>query len=618
MEDNKDKIIKKSPYSVWQNFYFIFKNVWKWDKGLFILIGISSISAVLIPFIGIFLPKLVIDELTGGVRIENLLSIIGIFTVILAVLSLASQYTTTMLFPKALSNRMKYICMVGHKTMATDYENIESPNGQTLLQKAVNALNNNSTGTEAIINGFAKIMTNIIGVGLYTGVIAVLNPIIVAFLITISAVNYIVLRYARNYEHKNKDEYTPIDKKLAYLRTKSGEFGNGKDIRLYNMSDWFMKLYEKFLEERMLWHKKIRIRYFLTNITDGFLTLLRDSAAYGYLIFMVFNGLSIADFTLYFGLITGFSIWLTNIINDINGINRSSLDICDLREYLEMKDRANSGTCKSLPAGDSLPCSIVFENVNFRYPGSEDFVLKDFNLCIGRGEKLALVGINGAGKTTFVKLLIGLYRPSSGRILINGIDIKDFNRDEYFKLFSVVFQEIKVLAFSIAQNIALCREEYIDHVRVRHCLELAGLIDKIDSLAKGTDTNLLKVIDEHGVELSGGESQKLMLARALYKNGSIIILDEPTAALDPIAEYELYKKYNELTMGKTSIFISHRLSSTRFCDNIAFIECGKVMEYGNHEDLMGKGGKYAKMFEIQSHYYKNDITGGMKYEEAIS
>lgn len=223
--------------------------------------------------------------------------------------------------------------------------------------------------------------------------------------------------------------------------------------------------------------------------------------------------------------------------------------------------------------------------------------------------------MNGAGKSTLVKLICGLYKPTSGSIYMDGVDISDIDKEEYFKEFSVVFQDIAVFAYSIASNIACCKKEEEDKVKLKESLRMSGLLDKIESLPKGVDTSLLKELDPEGVEFSGGQMQKLMLARALYKKSPIVILDEPTAALDPIAESEMYEKYNTFTSEKTSIFISHRLSSTRFCDRIILLNNGEILEEGTHEELIKKGGNYANMFEVQSHYYKK--KEGKCYAEQI-
>ena len=225
------------------------------------------------------------------------------------------------------------------------------------------------------------------------------------------------------------------------------------------------------------------------------------------------------------------------------------------------------------------------------------------DLTIHHGENLAIVGLNGAGKTTLVKLLCGFLDPTEGRVLLNGQDIRQYDRRDYYKLFAAVFQDFSVLSATMAENVAQTRTG-IDEARVRVCLEQAGLTEKVRSLPKGLETQVGRDVYEDGIELSGGQTQRLMLARALYKNAPVLVLDEPTAALDPIAEDDIYQKYNEMTKGRTSLFISHRLASTRFCDRILYLKDGRVAEEGTHEQLLKQGGGYAQLFEVQSQYYR--------------
>jgi ATP-binding cassette subfamily B protein len=243
------------------------------------------------------------------------------------------------------------------------------------------------------------------------------------------------------------------------------------------------------------------------------------------------------------------------------------------------------------------------EHVSFRYPDTENDIIRDLNLTVRPGEKLAIVGLNGAGKTTLVKLLCGLLDPTEGRVLLNGRDIRGFNRRKYYDLFSAVFQEFSVLDVTVAEEIAQTTED-IDYDKVADCVEKAGLPAAIAQLPQGYETHVGREVYLDGVLFSGGQTQRLMLARALYKDGPILLLDEPTAALDPIAENDIYMKYSEMTHKKTSLFISHRLASTRFCDRIIFVSDGGIKEEGTHESLLQLGGAYADLFEVQSRYYR--------------
>jgi len=379
------------------------------------------------------------------------------------------------------------------------------------------------------------------------------------------------------------------------------EFKAGKDLRLYQIKPWFLQIFDSLLRQDNARQVRMSKKEYLTAISDAVIILLRDGAAYCFLIWYIMNGrIGISDFVLYFGAIAGFGAFVSGMIRGVTDIQRCSLDITTIREYLEIPDKSNRGPGVPLPQKGDLPVSITFRDVSFRYTENGEYILNHLNLHIAAGQKLALVGANGAGKTTLVKLLCGFYRPTSGEILINDTPLQAFNRDELYSLYSAVFQDIMILPFPAAKNIALKNEGQIDRSRVRECLRLAGLSERLPNL----DLPLTKVMQKDGIELSGGEQQKLMLARALYKDAPVLLLDEPTAALDPIAESELYQKYNELAIDKTSVFISHRLASTHFCDQIAFIKDGHVAELGTHRELMALGGAYAEMFHIQSHYYR--------------
>ena len=353
---------------------------------------------------------------------------------------------------------------------------------------------------------------------------------------------------------------------------------------------------------------KQKFRYALANLSDSIFSIIRNLLAYTILVTMVLNGtINVAEFTFMIGIVIGFAVWLNQLSESYGRVKEASLRIDHFREYIDMDEGINLDSGIDVDELLNSKLSIEFKNVTFTYPDALKPTIKNLNLKIEAGEKIALVGINGAGKTTLVKLLTGLYNPTEGSILINDIPVSDFNRYEFYKLFGVIFQDIHPLPFSIAQNISGSIEEEQDLELVNHVLKKAGLDKKVASLEKKEQTNLTQVIDDKGIELSGGELQKLMLARALYKDSPILVLDEPTAALDPLAEQELYLKYNTLTKNRTSLFISHRLASTQFCNRIIYLEDGIILETGTHNELMKKKGKYAEMFEIQSQYYKENI-----------
>jgi ATP-binding cassette subfamily B protein len=309
---------------------------------------------------------------------------------------------------------------------------------------------------------------------------------------------------------------------------------------------------------------------------------------------------------LYFTAVTTFTAWVMGILQEMSTLHKESLDIAVVREFLDYPEPFQFEGGESVPAADETygyGYELRLEEVSFRYPGAEKDTIHKLSLTVRPGEKLAIVGLNGAGKTTLVKLLCGLLNPTEGRVLLNGTDIRVFDRRKYYALFSAVFQEFSVLDVTVAEEIAQTTEG-IDYARVADCVEKAGLTAMVAQLPKGLNTHVGRDVYLDGVLFSGGQMQRLMLARALYKDGPVLLLDEPTAALDPIAENDIYTKYSEMTRGKTALFISHRLASTRFCDRIIFLAEGNIKEEGTHDSLLALGGEYAHLFEVQSRYYQ--------------
>ncbi|MDF2802460.1 MAG: transporter related, partial [Anaerocolumna sp.] len=410
-----------------------------------------------------------------------------------------------------------------------------------------------------------------------------------------------IKRKVHKFQYSLKEALSHEERKKRYYFNTTHDFGYGKDIRLYQFNDQIMKNYAKDVDNYIGIHRKIKNREFNLSFLDLVCFLISNGLTYGLLINMVVNGMSIADFSMYITAVTSLSILLKKGSEELAFIINEGQYVYDFYEFLG-RDLGEKGG-EILAEKETL--EIVFDNVAFKYPGTENYIIKDLNFTIHKGEKLAIVGINGAGKSTLVKLMTGLFDVTEGEIRINGIPINRFNKKELYAMFSVVFQDINILAFSVAENIA-CSSEKMNEERVNKAIEKVGLLDKINQLPKKLNHPMLKVIDEEGVEFSGGESQKLAIARALYKDGNMVIMDEPTAALDALAEAEIYENFSELVKGKTAVYISHRLASTKFCDKIALFDKEGLKEYGNHEELMTKQGDYYNMFTIQGKYYKEE------------
>lgn len=599
----------KPKYSMFSNIAYALRNIWKWDKAFYLFFIPSIPLAVLMPLAATYFPKMLIDSVESQQSIQKVVTVIGIYFGAILLIDLFRNLCRSKLHMRQYSLSCLYQHAISEKHMRTDYANTDNPEAITKYQHAMSDACSGQCAPEFIWQSLMGLFTSLLGIFTYGSVIATVSPWILLFLFLSAFITYLVSRWQRNYIEKNKDHWVTIDRKIGYLQGFSERFDHAKDIRIYGMFGWLTDMLTGFQKERFGWTKKVSARTLGGTCINALLMLIQNGVAYAVLIVMVFNNeIGAGDFVFYFGAITGFSAWLNGIGNMVNDITHKSIKIGYYREYFDIEEKYNHGEGCPMPTEQELPVDIELNNVSFKYASAdgEKCALKNVNLKIGKGEKLAIVGANGAGKTTLVKLMCGFYYPSEGEIKLNGHTIADYNIEDYYSLFSAVFQDIYLLPVTIAEFVSSSEKE-IDRGRVMNVIRQAGLADKIDSLPNGIDSRLMKGVFDDSIEMSGGEKQKLMLARALYKDAPVIVLDEPTAALDPIAENELYLKYNELTANKTSVYISHRLASTRFCDRIVYLENGEIVECGSHDELMKLGGKYAHMFDLQSHYYKEDV-----------
>ena len=583
------------------NLKYIMGYAWSQDKVLFAQCGVYTILASIAPFIGIFLPKFLIDELLGQRRIEIILMTLIGFFLLSSVVNYSIAWLRCAYSPRVTKIRTDYITMISDKIMKMDFKNPEVLNK---IKSVMNAVMSNNTGVEGVYHTLLGLFGRLTAFVGYISIVLFLSPWILLFLIINVLISYALTMRVKKYEYSQKEKAADKDRRTFYVFDTMYDFAYGKDIRIYDLKNILIDKFKKFRGERIDISNDVQEKQLKVKIVDVILLVIREFVVYGYLIYNVlFTGMGIGDFTMYFSTINGFGDWMKGILDDLANIKAQNMYLDDMREFLEIKSEDKEKT-RDIPIDSSY--EIEFKNVSFKYPKTDKYIYKNLSLKIKKGQRLAIVGINGAGKTTFVKLLCRLYEPTSGEILINGVNIQSFSKKEYYKILSVVFQDIKTFAFTVAENVSLENLEDVDREKVLHCIEKAGVGDKINSLEKGIDTSLLKILDGEGVELSGGENQKLALARALYKNGKIVILDEPTSALDAVAEYNIYKGFDELIGDKTAIYISHRLASTKFCDVIAFFENGEIVEYGTHEELLKKNGKYSDMFNIQAQYYKEE------------
>lgn len=593
-------------YGFWSNFMYMIKALWNYRKNAFIISYFRIAASVATSVLGIWLPKIVIETLGDHETAEVFLTRLVVMTILMIITNTGSYLFEHQFYKIIVEFWNKYFYMnKDWKILDMDYARTISPEGKMKIQKGHGAVGGNIfVNMVSIYPNLMDLVINIIGMSIFSAMLAVLHPAIIFLIILSYMVEITISIRVKRWEHKKNDQKAKINLKLDYILETINNPEHEKDIITYQMKKWINETTESFLSEKNGLENKIESKFLFQRETNCMLTFWRSLGGYLFLIYQMLNTkMTIGDFVLYFGVITGFGQWLERIILRARELSTANYKITDYRKLMEAKDTSNRGSGPAVPRIDE-PVEIRIENLTFQYENSDHPILNNINLVIKKGEKLAIVGENGAGKTTLTKLICGLICPTSGQIFVNGTDIREFNRDEYYSIITALFQNVCVLPNSIAENIALCSKKDIDEEKMVKSAKIAGIYDKIMGLQKGFETNLVPSITTDGINLSGGELQKLTLARALYKNSSLIILDEPTAALDPIAESRMYMKYNQMVHNKTAIYISHRLSSTQFCDRIIYLENGQIIESGTHKELMAYGGKYKEVFDVQSYYYK--------------
>ncbi|HIS92681.1 MAG TPA: ABC transporter ATP-binding protein [Candidatus Alectryocaccomicrobium excrementavium] len=616
MEDAKQTA--RPQYGMGQNVLYMLRTAWRTRKSVIALCAAQALLSVASAAVGMFFAPAALGAIETGAPLARLLGIIGAFSLALLLLGALAAYASANTEFGRIQVRMELFSRTMHKSATTALANAENPAFQEKSAKANAAMNSNAAAAEAIWDTLRQILENALGFLLYLSLLTALDPLLVAVTLATSAAGFFSAHRILGWGYRHRREEEKPLKRMEYVLNQAKNTALGKDLRIFSMRPWIEEVFSSARRAYHSFHARAGKRYFLADAIDALLALARNGIAYAYLIAKTLSGeLTVAEFLLYFSAISGFTTWVTGILSSFTTLHRQSLELSTIREfwaYPEPLPLEGGETPPALRPGDA--CALELRDVSFRYPGAEKDVLSHINLTIAPGEKLAIVGLNGAGKTTLVKLLCGFYDPTGGEVRLNGRNIRPYNRPAYQALLGAVYQNFSLVPASIAQNVAQDLESF-DRARVQNCLERAGLGNKIRSLPHGMDTHLVKEVYEDAEELSGGELQRLMLARALYKDAPILVLDEPTAALDPIAESDIYQKYREMTVGRTSIYISHRLASTRFCDRILLLADGKIAEEGTHEALMAKGGEYARLFEIQSRYYREggEDDGGSNASE---
>lgn len=610
-----DEIRQRDDHIV-QNAWFLAKESWRWDKRILVFLGITTVTGTALPLFGIYLPKVAVDLLLQRAQAAQVLRVLGGLVGCLLILQGIHGYLSKRAYYHHNECRNTFfIQRLFLVSLQCKYSYAEDGEFYKLYRRAINSVRSgDASGTSVFFDQIPKLLTAAACFFLYSGILAQLHVMVIVLLLLTSLVTYF-FRHRENvcYE-QTRDEYAVAEKRLYYTVGECGDSRTGKDVRVYNMKNWLTGQIRRFQgEERKILQLRRRKEY-ETHLVSCGLNFLRDGFAYAYLIIQTVQGkIGMGDFMLYFGAITGFSAWVTGLVDQMSMLKTANVKMNDLRSFLDIPaEDADSGEC-GLPDLDK-GVEITFEHVSFAYQGSEKEVISDLSFHIRKGEHVALVGLNGAGKSTLLKLMMGMYEPTKGKILLNGMDITRLRKRDIYRLYSAVFQDIMVLPATIGENIALRPQRDVDRKRVKEVLGLAGLDEDFSRRGITLDSYMTDRLVEDGIYLSGGQEQKFLLARALYKDAPVLLLDEPTAALDPLAEQEVYESYQSLCQDRTALFISHRLASTQFSDWILFLQDGRIIEQGSHEELLRAGGAYARLYELQSYYYNQTEENRMGEE----
>lgn len=605
-------------YSLSNNVFFLLRMIRKYLPMSFVFVIIDIPLAVFLDYVGVRIPNLIVGMIQGYSVSVGIIVAFGIASVVAAVIL---QYGNRMVSAQAPQLCAKLDLKLFEKYMTCSYEKLEDADFTAHYKEADGYLaDDNHFLSEAAMH-IIEIGSGALGIILYFSILIRLPKWVLAVLITGTIVELLISRNAENERKKRQETIGRLTRKADYMNKTAADVRSAKDIRIFGMIPWleekFTAVLDRFhIENTQVEKQRIRI----AGIRAGISGVLEILTGILLAVFVLQEKLSLAEYILYVGAIRSFSMWSFQFGTLMQNFYRMNGDLSRIRSFIDGEEtiQSNTQTQVNKQSNRSIEnttrmkfdhvSKIEFSHVFYRYPKSDRWIVKDLSFVIEDGEKIALVGMNGAGKTTMIKLLCGLLIPTKGTIRINGVSSTDISREDYYRLFSTVFQDIHLFPASIQKNI-VCSDEQIDPIRFDDAVKKSGMDQVAQKFRDGLNTLLVAEVDENAVNLSGGQVQKLMLARAIYKNAPILLLDEPTAALDPIAEKNIYLQYNEMAEGKVSVFISHRLASTVFCDRIFFMKNGIIAEEGTHEELIQKKGDYYEAFSVQSKYYQEEEEG---------
>lgn len=584
---------------------YIFLYAWKIDK-LYLLLRIPfTLLEALTPLITVIFPALIVEDITiylDYTRVwRHVLYMVGL---------LAASHVVQNILNMVITNRFnlfeyKHTIVLGKKIMTVEFPKTESAEVLNLVERIHRI--------EYIEGSFAAMFSFVANAITITGLLWILSNVNLFIIITIAVaviLNVYFNNISENYNYQWQQETAPYRRRADYLHRLMYGFQYGKEVRVNGLERYLTDKYNVHSKEYLAKLKKVTIKFMNINHATSLIGVVQLAIVYLSLANAVLSkGITIASFTKYISAVNSLTESLMGLSNVIVELKNNFNYVQDLRDFLSLESEKEKENNLPVPCEDF---TIEFRDVSFKYPNTDRYVLKNINVSISPNTQIAIVGLNGSGKTTFVKLMLRLYKPTSGAIYINGIDINSFDFKEYIDNFACAFQDFRMFSYSVKENIFLCQPQ--DEEKLKNVVKQCGIYETICQLPRGFDTPIFKFLDDEGVEFSGGEGQKIIIARALYKQAKVVILDEPLAALDPIAEYDMYQTLSKMIKNRTCIFISHRLSLTQSSDLILVFNQGEIVETGTHAELINlKNGMYAEMYQKQAMFYNG--TGEELNEE---
>lgn len=598
--------MNEEKYKVLENIKFLHSYIFCDKKHHYMVLSLVVIVMnIIVALMPALLPAFVINLLINKTWIYKMIFYVSTYIIIMQGFTILNKRIEANILNRIDMKRLEKCTDYYEIMMTTAFENVESPSRiQAFIEGLDTFYDDYHVGLTHLIVDFRVLVQSFVGLIVYCLLIARISPLITLFIVLVSSIHVLANSKHKKWIKDNIKTWKVLDVKLKYINRESTDLKNGKDARSFSIEKWFNRKMDVLILERKKWFQREAKSEFKVKLTKRVLTFIKYGVAYIFVMNKVKNGLQPTAFILMIGLILGIDQWVTQIFDHYVFLTINNVTVNKFRRVMDYENREiESSKSESLHKEICDIDEIRFENVYYAFDNSDAYVISDLNLSIRKGEKIALVGKNGAGKSTLVKLLCGLYRPTKGSIYINGIDTSTLSQTEIMDLFSVMFQNNSTFAFSVAENVSCKTYSEMDLDKVESSLKDSQIYKRIMKHPQGLNAQMTKEFSKDGIVLSGGEHQKLMFARMLYDDGQVAILDEPTAAMDAIAESEFYRSFNGLLIEKACLFISHRLSSTKFCDRIIFMDKGKIIEEGSHEDLLRKPSAYSELYTLQASYY---------------